>query len=75
MRYWNTVPHGTWVVVDTQDAIDAMSDVDSTYAYDDQHNRINVFGPPGKALIIDLNRIKTLLPESDFKAFMDSIKI
>jgi hypothetical protein len=57
MSYWKYVPKGTWKVTDPVDALNALRDQESCYTFDKIHNRVNVFGPPGKAIFIDLSEI------------------
>lgn len=57
-KYWDTVPEGHWTIVDLRDALDALNDEESLAVYDIKVNRINVLGPLGKAVIIDLNVIE-----------------
>lgn len=57
-KYWELVPRGCWTVTDLTDALDCLKDDESLAAYDNKSNRINVLGPLGKAVIIDLNKIE-----------------
>ena len=57
-KYWDTVPEGHWTIVDQTDALDALKDEESLAVYDSKVNRINVLGPLGKAVIIDLHAIE-----------------
>lgn len=54
MSYWKSVPKGTWRITDPVDALNALRDQESCYTFDKEHNRVNVFGPPGKAVFINL---------------------
>lgn len=56
--YWESVPKGGWTITDPIDAINAISDPEGYVEYDSVHNRINVLGPEGKAVIIDIAKIK-----------------
>jgi hypothetical protein len=58
MSYWKYVPKGIWKITDPVDALNAMRDQESCYTYDKEHNRVNVFGPPGKAVCIDLSNLE-----------------
>jgi len=69
-RYWELVPRGTWQVVDPVDAIDALRDQESRGGFDQIHNRINVFGPESKSLIINLAAIRAHLGAEDYKDFL-----
>ena len=60
MSYWKDVPAGIWTVTDPVDAVNALNERDSLVYYDAFHHRIDVFGPKGKAIIIDL---KVLMPK------------
>ena len=69
MSYWDSVPVGTWTVIDTEDCIEALKDPESRASFYADSQRINVFGPARKALIIDLKAIKNLMDEEDFINF------
>ena len=55
MSYWTAVPTGTWRVSDTVDAINALRDPESRFILGEKCTRVVVYGPPNKALIIDLS--------------------
>lgn len=67
MNYWKDVPLGIWTITDPVDAVNALNDQDSRIFYDAFHDRINVFGETGKAVIIDLIKIRAKLPHEDIK--------
>lgn len=69
-RYWELVPRGTWQIVDPNDAIDALRDQESRGRFDQIHNRINVFGPESKAIIINLVSIRAHLGLEGYKDFL-----
>lgn len=73
MAYWDSVPIGTWTIIDTEDCIEALKDPESRAAFYVNPQRINVFGPAKKSLIIDLKAIKELMSEEDFESFQESI--
>ena len=73
VSYWDSVPVGTWTVIDTEDCLEALRDKESRASFYPNVQRINVFGPSKKCLIIDLKTIKELMPEEDFIDFQKSI--
>ena len=74
MSYWDSVPVGTWTVVDTNDCLDAINDIESRCHIDYKHERINIYGPSKKSLIVDLATIKRLMGLDDFTELMTSIE-
>lgn len=63
--YWDIVPKGIWRIVDVIDAINALTDPESVFEIDNKHNRIHVFGPPKKAVWIDLAEIEKTATQKD----------
>lgn len=55
MSYWEAVPVGTWRVADTVDAINALRDPESRYILREKRTHVVIYGPPNKALIVDLS--------------------
>ena len=73
MSYWDSVPIGTWTIIDTEDCLEALKDPESRASFYPSLQRINVFGPPKKCLIIDLKTIKELMSVKDFEVFEKSL--
>ena len=73
MSYWDSVPIGTWTMVDTEDCIEALKDPESRASFYVNLQTIHVFGPARKSLIIDLKTIKELMSEEDYESFQKSI--
>ncbi len=73
VSYWDAVPIGTWTTVDTEDCLEALKDEESRASFYPNLQRINVFGPSRKSLIIDLKTIKERMPEEDFEIFKRSL--
>lgn len=73
VSYWDSVPIGTWTIIDTEDCLEALKDPESRASFYADPPRINVFGPARKALIIDLKAIKNLMDEEDFINFEKSL--
>jgi len=77
VSYWTDVPAGIWTITDPVDAVNALNEQDSSVYYDAFHDRINVFGPIGKAVIVDLKILLPKLVYEDVKiqtVFNDLIK-
>lgn len=72
--YWSLVPRGTWKVIDSEDTIEVLRDNESRATYDPKFNRINVFGPDHKAVIIDLNVILSQLDLTSGTQFIKLIE-
>lgn len=72
--YWYSVPKGTWTVTDPTDAIEVIRDSESRVSMDPISNRINVLGPIGKAIIIDLPKILASLELEDRAAFISTVE-
>ena len=64
-KYWDTVPSGHWTISNMTDALDALKDEESLATYDRVTHRVNVLGPLGKALIIDLWAIEEGLSDGE----------
>jgi hypothetical protein len=76
--YWDIVPRGIWRVADVIDAINAISDPESTFTIDTAHNRINVFGPPHKAVWIDLAAMESTATAEEilkFSTLLDKLSL
>lgn len=69
MRYWDSVPAGRWSVTDITDALDALSDKESVYYVATAQNRIHVFGPDKKSLLILLGKIYDNSSKEDIEKF------
>lgn len=74
MGYWASVSKGTWTITDPTDAIDALKDWESRAVFDKKNNRINVMGPAGKSLIINLREIYKLLPDQELTEFVGRVE-
>jgi hypothetical protein len=72
--YWETVPTGIWTISDPTDAKEALRDKESRVMLDKAHDRINVFGPTGKALIIDMQEIRKYLSNRELQAFLRELR-
>ena len=73
MRYWDTVPAGKWSVTDITDALDALSDQESVYYVAKAQNRIHVFGPDRKSLLILLEKIYNSSSKEDIENFKQEL--
>ena len=73
MSYWDAVPRGAWTVVDTTDCLEALDDEESRFAYYKDLNRIHVYGPVNKVLIVDLKEIKSRMSTEDFEDFIKQV--
>jgi len=73
MLYWNSVPAGKWSITDITDALDALSDPESVYYLARNYNRIHVFGPDKKSLLILLDEINKKTPEEDLQYFRQEL--
>ena len=71
--YWDSVPVGTWTITDSDDALTCLLDIESRAEFDNVHERINVFGPAKKAIIIDLKSIIENLGKKESKNFLTLI--
>lgn len=56
--YWKSIPIGVWRTTDVVDAINAVNDPESRFAYDVKHDRLHVFGPPQKVVWVDLQVVR-----------------
>ena len=74
MSYWDSVPVGTWTVVDTEDCLSAVNDKESRCHIDYHNKRINIYGPIKKSLIVDLATIKKLMGSGHFLEFLAKIE-
>jgi len=70
--YWDTVPKGVWTVVDPDDALAVLRDQESRAVLIRNHSgdRINVYGPVGKALILDLTAMRDVTSSQEFQQYM-----
>ena len=55
--YWDNVPRGNWIISDTTDAFQALTDIESRCIIDKEKKRIYVYGPEKRSVLIDLNTI------------------
>lgn len=63
--YWDSVPKGTWTVIDPIDTINALNDEDSRFRHYPEDNRIVIYGSKGKALIVELTIVLDSFREDD----------
>jgi hypothetical protein len=72
--YWDTVPTGIWRISDPTDAKEALRDKESRFVLDKAHDRINVFGPTGKAVIIEMQSIRRYLSNQELQSFLRELR-
>lgn len=72
--YWNGVPRGNWVISDITDAIQVLTDPESRSTLDKEKNRILVFGPEKKSVLIDLEVIFSFITIEDRIDFLHKLE-
>lgn len=72
--YWNTVPKGIWSIVDPSDVLDVLRDEETRWTLDFLHNRVNLFGPDLKALILDLKEFENFSSSQEYKEVLSVLE-
>jgi hypothetical protein len=73
-RYWESVPKGTWTVINYIDTLNALNDEESRFRYYPEDERIVIFGPEGKAIIVELGIILDSLNYLEEPKFVHALK-
>ena len=70
-RYWESIPRGVWTVIDAIDTLNALNDEESRARHYPEDNRVVIFGPENKAIIVELaivfDSLSSLQDQYDFK--------